>query len=466
LYFILIEFILKIHLKFGVRLNKNKIMKFGIEAASIYVPQIYLSIKDLAEKRNIEPEKLELGLGLKKMAVLDVHEDTATIAANALLQLFKDYNLNPSEIGRIYLGTESALDGAKPTATYAVQLVENVITEQFGERAFKHTDVVDMTFACVGGVDALHNCLDFVRANPTQKAIVIAADYAKYGLESTGEYTQGAGAVAMLVSSNPSLIELDNVWGIGMESVFDFFKPHQTTNNKEILSALETTKSEIELFSDEPVFEGQYSNECYKDRVREAYFDLKEKKNEQGKLYDNWKYIAFHLPYAFQGKRMFSDVFSLENGEENTNENLKAISKSDAYKTLVKEKIEPTQRASSEIGNMYTASIFTAFLSALQVSNDNNEELEGETIGFIAYGSGSKSKVFEGKIGSGWKSVIEKINLFENLNNRKPITFEQYQDLHNKNLNESIDKSKGFALERIESENPNLKGARYYTYQG
>ena len=49
---------------------------------------------------------------------------------------------------------------------------------------------------------------------------------------------------------------------------------------------------------------------------------------------------------------MFSDVFSLENGEENSSENLKTISKSDAYKTLVNEKIEPTQRASSEIGNM------------------------------------------------------------------------------------------------------------------
>ncbi|HBX63487.1 MAG TPA: hydroxymethylglutaryl-CoA synthase, partial [Flavobacteriaceae bacterium] len=92
-------------------------MKYGIEAASIYVPHIYLPIKDLAIQRNIDPDKLEIGLGLKKMSVLDVHEDTATIAANALLKLITDFNVNPNEIGRIYLGTESALDGAKPTAT-------------------------------------------------------------------------------------------------------------------------------------------------------------------------------------------------------------------------------------------------------------------------------------------------------------------------------------------------------------
>lgn len=441
-------------------------MKYGIEAASIYVPHIYLPIKDLAIQRNIDPDKLEIGLGLKKMAVLDAHEDTATIAANALLKLIIDFNINPNEIGRIYLGTESALDGAKPTATYAIQLVESVLENQFGERPFKHTDVVDMTFACVGGVDALHNSIDYVRVNPAKKAIVIAADYAKYGLESTGEYTQGAGAVAMLISNQPDLIAFDNNWGIGMESVFDFFKPHQATSNRNILNALETTKSEIEIFSDEPVFDGQYSNECYKNRVREAYFNFKDQTNVEGKLYENWRYIAFHLPYAFQGKRMFSDVFALENGQDNSNDNLKIISKSDEYKALIKEKVEPTQRASSEIGNMYTASIFTAFLSALQVSTDNNEDLTGKTVGFISYGSGSKSKVFQGKIGEGWKDVMNKVDLFNYLNQREAISFEQYEDLHNKNQKTSINASKGFALDRIESEIPDLKGARYYTFKG
>lgn len=441
-------------------------MKYGIEAASIYVPHIYLPIKDLAIQRNIDPDKLEIGLGLKKMSVLDVHEDTATIAANALLKLITDFDINPTEIGRIYLGTESALDGAKPTATYAVQLVESVLAKQFGERPFKHTDVVDMTFACVGGVDAMHNSIDYVRVNPAKKAIVIAADYAKYGLESTGEYTQGAGAVAMLISNQPDLIAFDNNWGIGMESVFDFFKPHQSTSDEAILNALGTTKSEIEIFSDEPVFEGQYSNECYKNRVREAYFNFKDEAKIEGKLYESWRYIAFHLPYAFQGKRMFSDVFALENDQDNSNDNLKVVSKSDEYKALIKEKVEPTQRASSEIGNMYTASVFTAFLSALQVSADSNEELNGKTVGFIAYGSGSKSKVFQGQIGEGWKNVMNKMDLFTYLNKREAISFEQYQDLHNKNLKTSINDSKGFALDRIETEIPDLKGARYYTYKG
>jgi hydroxymethylglutaryl-CoA synthase len=67
--------------------------KTGIEAASFFVPSLYVEIKDLAEQRGIEPAKLEKGLGLKKMAFPDVHEDAATFAAEALLRLIKDYKI-------------------------------------------------------------------------------------------------------------------------------------------------------------------------------------------------------------------------------------------------------------------------------------------------------------------------------------------------------------------------------------
>jgi hydroxymethylglutaryl-CoA synthase len=45
--------------------------------------------------------------------------------------------------------------------------------------------VVDFTFACIAGVDAMQNCLDFIRLNPKKKTIV-ATDFAKYDLNSTG----------------------------------------------------------------------------------------------------------------------------------------------------------------------------------------------------------------------------------------------------------------------------------------
>ena len=441
-------------------------MSFGIEAASYYVPSLYLEIKDLAEKRGIEPAKLEKGLGLHKMGFPDVHEDAATFAAEALLKLITDYNINPKEVSRIYLGTESALDAAKPTATYAMQMVEKALAEKFGERSFKNCDVVDMTFACIGAVDALHNSLDFVRVNPGKKAIVIASDYAKYELSSSGEYTQGGGAVAVLVSAKPDLIEIENNWGVATESVFDFFKPRRNFAKENLTNAPESFPDKIEVFTDEPVFDGQYSNLCYQDRIREAYNHYKEITGQE-KPYENWKYLIFHLPYAFHGKRVFTEIYSLENGlSYNNAEEQKAVAKSEEYIQFINEKIEKSQRASSEIGNMYTASIFMALLSALQTSFNENEDLSGQEIGFLGYGSGSKSKVFAGKVSENWKSVVAKWNLFECLKNRTAISFDTYEKLHRKQLETSVNPNyKGFGLQSVETENPVLMGARYYDFQ-
>ena len=441
-------------------------MRYGIEAASFHVPSLYLEIKDLAEKRNIEPAKLEKGLGLHKMAFPDVHEDAATFAAEALLKLIKDNHLNPKEISRIYLGTESALDAAKPTATYAMQMVEGVLENDFGKRCFKNCDVVDMTFACVGAVDAFQNCLDFCQANPGKKAVVIASDYAKYELASSGEYTQGGGAVALLLSNNPQLLEIENVYGVATESVFDFFKPRRAALKSDLTSATEFMPDKIEIFTDEPVFDGQYSNQCYQDRIREAYEHYKEQIGIE-KPYENWRYLIFHLPYAFHGKRVFTEIYSLENGlSYQSSEEQKAVAKSEDYIKFINEKIEPSQRASSEVGNMYTASIFMALLSAMQVSYDQNENLEEQKIGFLAYGSGSKAKVFAGKVGKSWREVVQKWNVFENLKNRKAIDFETYEKLHRKQLESSVNPNyKGFGLKSIETENPLSLGARFYNYQ-
>ena len=85
-------------------------MNPGIDAISFDVAKIHLPIQSLAKARNIEPEKLEKGLGLIKMTLPDTHQDTVVFGANALTKLILDYKIDLSEIARIYVGTESAID--------------------------------------------------------------------------------------------------------------------------------------------------------------------------------------------------------------------------------------------------------------------------------------------------------------------------------------------------------------------
>jgi len=451
-------------------------MKVGIDSISFDVAKIHLPITTLAKARNIEAEKLEKGLGLLKMTLADSHQDTVVFGANALTKLIQDNDINLNEVARIYVGTESSIDSSKPISSFLIALME----QKFGHNILSECDVVDFTFACIGGVDAMQNCIDFVQLNPTKKAIIVTTDLAKYDLNSTGEYTQGAGAVAMSIATNPRIIAFDNNWATSTKGVFDFFKPYRTlskeviTGNTENEPWFDNLEAEIEIHKEQPVFDGQYSNECYMDRTREAYFSFKKLKQTETTIYNSWGSIVMHLPYAFQGRRMLSEIYALDSqtkiitGNEDAQEyqnKLKETSKSEDYKNFVNQKLLPAELASSLIGNLYTGSIFMGLLSTLAHFYDTDKEITDSTFGFLAYGSGSKSKVFEGIIQPEWKAAIANCKLFETLENSFEIDFDTYEKLHKKEQQTSVAKpKKEWILDRIEKEIPNLMGARYYKW--
>ena len=475
--------------------------KVGIDSLSFYVPSLYVDIEELALERNIPSDKLVYGLGLKKMSTPDFDEDSASIAANSILKLITENNINPTEIGRVYLGTESGVDASKPTSSYVIEILEEILKDSYGDRCFKNCDIVDLTFACAGAVDALQNCCDWVRNGEGRKAIVIASDIAKYELNSTGEYTQGAGSVSMLVCENPSIISFNGLWGVSTKGIGDFFKPRRQFKKSEILieaarlfdkeisqkeaeSLLEDAESKfwsdtndiLEIYKEEPVFEGQFSNQSYKERVFEAFEDFNNQNDRN--ILNEWKKIIFHLPYAFHGRRMIIDkwiswmekngrseiIFSEAGKPESKLDKdwIKKVSKSDTYKNFIDEKIAPGEKASSEIGNMYTASIFMSLISSLVESLSSNEELINKKIGFISYGSGSKAKIFEGTIQDNWESKIKQLKLFEILDSRKKITISEYENLHRRKVSSNINNNKG-VIKLVEINNGEFtEGLRSY----
>ena len=458
----------------------QRLLPIGIDDLSFYAPKLYLDIETLAEARQIPYEKLSRGLGLHKMALPDVHEDAATMAAEAIAELIDRNKLDPRRIGRIYLGTESALDMSKPTCTYAVEMLAQRYAGTYGPDCFRHCDVLDMTFACIGATDALLSTLDWVAADTNNIGIVVASDIAKYELDSSGEYTQGAGAVAMLVKWNPRLLVIRRLIGVAMESVHDFFKPRR------------------ERYSETPVFDGQYSNQCYQDRMQEALADFRQKAIKLGvfaegryrALSERWARMIFHLPYAFHAKRIYVEEFIRERKAKGVwesdvekngfvepdrsafddaktfgkawNAYLKSVSESGLYHSFVQLKLEKAQRASSECGNLYTASIFLALMSTLDSDYKEGAKLAGKRLGFVAYGSGSKAKVFEAIVQKNWVDVAQHFKVFEKLGRRKAITYAQYEALHHGLQDTPLVADSGrWGLERIGQEGV-LLGARYY----
>ena len=476
-------------------------IKVGIDSISYYIPSLYVDIEELATARDIPSEKLVNGLGLKKMATPDYDEDSASIAANSLYRLIKENNIDPKKVGRVYLGTESGVDASKPTSSYVVEILEDIFAEEFGKRCFKNCDIVDLTFACAGAVDALQNCCDWVRNGENRKAIVIASDIAKYELNSTGEYTQGAGSVSMLICENPSIISFNGSWGVSTKGIGDFFKPRRVYKKSNILVEAakllgkEVSSSEaekllnkadskfwsdsndfVEVYKEEPIFEGQFSNESYKERVYEAIENFNEQ--NQRDILSDWENIIFHLPYAYHGRRMivnkwmdwmkennqFEKIYS-EIGKPNSSEDkdwIKKVSKSDIYKSFIEDKISPGEKASSEIGNMYTASIFMSLISSLVEAFEKDRELENKKIGFISYGSGSKAKIFEGTIQKDWMIKTKPIKLFENLDNRKKVSVDIYEKLHKRRISSNINNNDGIIKLSKISNDEFTEGLRNY----
>lgn len=508
-----------LHLMYG---NAKNAIKVGIDDMAVYLPKLFLPIETLAEARKIEYAKLNKGLGLSNMSVADVHEDAATMAANAVLELIVKNNINPVHIGRIYLGTESALDGAKPTATYIQEMLTMALQDQYGPDCLLNCDVVDLTFACIGAVDAMQNITEWASMDQNRMGIVVASDIAKYELGSTGEYTQGAGAVAMLIKQNPRLIAFDPQWGVASKPVHDFFKPLRTISKEAVINQvlelagiehvtaemilakqnghldekglIDIQESYITYHKETPVFDGPYSNDCYQERIKEAlqHYACQKGVEDNLAITAGWERMIFHLPYAYQARRMFSEIFVLElkkagkfqafldrnELEEpvlNTFETekdwqkanryfLKAVSKSIAYRNFVAEKIEKGERASSHVGNLYTGSIFLALMSTLEADLEDNNEMAGTQIGFFAYGSGSKSKVFTGTVQERWTETVNGFHLSKKLQERQSLDYLNYEKLHRKKLTSSIIMpQEGFALEEIRKEKDNAQGARTYT---
>ena len=506
----------------------------GIDDISIYFPKLHFEIEAFAAYRNMDFSKLNKGLGLESMSIPDAHEDAATMGANACVRLLERNNLSPKDIGRIYLGTESALDGAKPTATYIIEMLE----QKYGPGSFGHCDVTDITFACIGGIDAMHNTLDWVARGGTKEnrqGIVVFSDDAKYSLNSPGEYTQGAGAGAALIKHHPRLLEIEDTWGVSTHPAHDFFKPKRNITFKNMVQEVldlakeagtsftddladeivkiipRSSKKDKLLFEenaltvhkDTPVFDGQLSNRCYTDAVKNAFIDFRANAIQSGRfnpetediITEQWSRIIVHLPYAFQGKRMFPDVFMMDRkntqigdaimkkiGEDPSADETKMasisgseqekvkngyrrlISKTEEYQKFTADKFEKTQKASGLVGNQYTASIFLALMSTLEIDSNEGSDLNGKKIGFCAYGSGAKSKVFQGIVQKDWAAVAKKFNLFNRLGDRTAIDAKTYEALHRGNQLASVVKPSGeFVLKSVGGSDV-LEGHRKYTW--
>src|SRR5699024_2939420 len=350
-------------------------VKIGIDKISFYTPDLYVDMNELAKARGDEPAKYTIGIGQDEMALAPITQDPVTLAANAANQIVSEED--KESIDLVLFSTETGIDHSKSAAVYVHRLLG----------LHPEARAVELKQACYSGTAAIQLAKGHVALYPDKKVLVLASDIARYGLQTSGEVTQGAGAVAIMISANPRIMEIEHVHTAKTEDIMDFWRPN---------------------YSDKAYVDGQYSNEQYIEFFKDVWNQYKAKTS---RTIDDFEGICFHLPYTKMGMKAIKSVLLDELGQAEE-------------RILSNYTVSTTYNRS--IGNVYTASLYVSFLSLLE----NNEKLPaGARIGMYSYGSGAVGEFFSGILQKGYRDHLCTEKHQELLNHRKKVSVETYEKI-------------------------------------
>ena len=414
----------------------------GILALEVYTPRTYVQQAALEQHTGVPAGKYTIGLGQEGLAVTGDAEDVNSLCLTAVhsllekyvptltlwLSLFRivcgcgchtcsschpiahppsvidlffphRYNIDPQQVGRLEVGTETLVDKSKSTKTVLMDLFPN------------NTDMEGATVinACYGGTAALLNAFLWCESAgwDGRYAIVVAADIAAYA-RGPARPTCGVGAVAVLVGRDAPLSFDPRQRATHAAHVWDFYKPDHTVEY--------------------PTVDGALSQVCYYQALEDVYerFCAKMGPDFDASASD---YFCFHSPYNKLVQKSYARLFLLDarrrhllkQSEEATEEkkdgsetppeedplapwldtpiedtyNDKALEK--VLKSVAaadyRQRLGDANAASVAVGNTYTASVLLG-LASLVDRRGMDKMTPGQSIVMFSYGSGALATMY------------------------------------------------------------------------
>jgi hydroxymethylglutaryl-CoA synthase len=171
----------------------------GIVSYGVYVPLYRIKIEEIAKQWGENPANIKSGLLVEEKSVPDLDEDTVTMAVEAARAAILRADLDPKEIGAIYVGSESHPYAVKPTATIVAAAIgmSHLIT------------AADFEFACKAGTAAIQTCMGLVALNKIKYGLAIGADVSQSSPGDALEYAAGAGGAAFVIGQDRIVAEIE-----------------------------------------------------------------------------------------------------------------------------------------------------------------------------------------------------------------------------------------------------------------
>jgi len=442
----------------------------GISAFSLYVPRFRVPLEQWCEWTGNPWDKIQAVVG-RSFRVPGRHENAYTMAGNAVLRLIVNNGVNPAEIGFLGLGTESSTDNAAG-AVIVRGMVDRALDALNLPRLSRNLEVPEFKHACLGGIYALKNALRYVATDGAhKKAIVVAADIAEYERGSTGEQTQGAGAVAMLVEAKPKMLAFD-LHRSGSASDYrgpDFRKPMAR-------HFVKGYAEKTQRLSDFPIFSGKYSTFSYLDETVHAVEEMLRRLGvSEGQYYRDVKSLFFHRPYHLMPVQAMSFLYvrGLARGDHHQDELASLCSEAGvevpellketgsrpdlyqrvvdgeeadpyaatskvaaivrrrpSFRELLAEKMSLGSAAVQDLGNLYSAALPAWMAAAFEEAVATERQLDNASMVAVGYGSGDAAEALPFHPVLGWEAAARRIGMAGALGNSVDLTQAQYEALH------------------------------------
>ncbi|OLS12244.1 MAG: HMG-CoA synthase [Promethearchaeota archaeon CR_4] len=408
-------------------------LDIGIDGIGFYVPQERLRLADLAHARGVDPAKYIDGLMLEEFAVPDYGEDAVSMALMASNRALLKSGIDPHSIDCVLVGTESA--------AYAVKSIAAILSGMLG--ISEHAFTGDLTHACASATCSIINAIGLISAGLIKRALVIGTDVSKYPIGSAGEPTQGAGAIALIISRNPRIARFSANFGKISGHVNDFFRPNG---------------------QDTAIVYGHYSIDAYLSFQQHAYDDLS---RQIGPIDPN--YWIFHSPYAklpvqffrqLMLRRKINDSHNTGNGSESLGSSFPSADQvqilkgkgeiscpdiqllknldwndfeiCDLHHTIqqeLRERLLPSLFVSRHFGNMYSASVWSQVMWVLE-----NYARDGDVFYFGSYGSGATAISGLLQVQPNFRSIIDRPPIMlDSVRTREYLTVKSYEEHHENN---------------------------------
>lgn len=486
---------------------------FGISGMSVYVPPHRVDLEQWCDWTGNDPVKTRAVVG-HAFRMPGPDQNVYTLAANAVLRLIEHYDIDPGRIGYLALGTESSTDNAAG-AVIVRGMVDVALAAEGKLPLARDCEVPEFKHACLGGVYAMKGGLRYLACDGRgRQAIAVSADIAEYARGSSGEPTQGAGAVAMLLESPARLLEIDLAAG-GSASEYrglDFRKP--------FLRFAGQTPGRHGRLSDLPVFNGKYSTDCYTDatlRALDAMFARRA--GPRAGYLRGLAAVFMHRPYHRMPRSAWATAYiaalahDADAGDAETareldaycaaadvsRENLsrelgsgagacsedglpeaafplsaavvKAFRRSDVYPRIVDDKLQLGTAAMMELGNLYTAALPAWLAAGLDDAVAQGVELDGRDLLVLGYGSGDAAEAIPARVAPGWREAAAAIRFRETLADAADLDGAEYAMLHDAGtLDGAAGRSvSGLVIDHVGERNEHAfqdYGVAYYRYCG